>query len=223
MTLGVRELARTFPVLGRRPLVGSPPLGTPFAVPCFHPFVVPRLGPAVILILILLAGCSRGPDLFPLEVGKSRKYVVSSGMAKRVATLQVTGRAPVAGVQGYELRSELGNFHVGWRFGWLWASDLAGTRFSPPLPLLYADYKGVKTWKGKVEAMGKTTDGQAELTQSWGDKASRTDGKQGVLVKITLKTGGKTIETESIYMPGTGLVEQSQRVDGLLTLRMKAL
>lgn len=205
----MRELARADGEAADRPWL--------FRLPHVHPSIL------TIIAIPLLCSCSRSPDLFPIEIGKSWKYVVTSGMSKTVATLKVTGRTPVDGVRGYELTSELGNFRVAWKDGWLIASDLAGTRFSPPMPILHADYKGVITWKGTVEAMGRAMSATAELTQAWGDKESRQDGKQGVLVKIRMAVGGKTIETESIYMPGIGLAEQSQRVDGLLTLRMKAL
>lgn len=177
---------------------------------------------ALIMLPILLAGCSKSPDLFPLEVGKSWKYTVSSGMSKKVITLRVTGRASFAEAQGYELQSDMGNFRLAWKNGWLLAGSLAGTRYNPPLPILSQDSPATAKWKGTVHSMGRALEATADILQEKPSPRSK-EADQGVKVIIKMQAGGKKFETESFYKPKLGLVEQTQRVDGLLTIAMRSL
>jgi hypothetical protein len=158
----------------------------------------------------------------PMEVGNTWTYTVTSELSKYVARLKVSKEAPVAGVTGYELSSDLGLFRLAWKNGVLVADSLAGTRFDPPLPLVRAGKgKSSDRWSGMVSYLGRTTRSIAEITQDSSTIEIGSKKMDCARVVTKLSIDQKNIEIESCFVPGIGLVEQSQHVDGLLTIGLK--
>lgn len=173
-------------------------------------------------IALALGGCAQRNDLMPLEVGTTWKYTVRSGMSSLLAKLTVVRQEPVAGVSGYELQSNLGNFRIAWKGDTLFAESLGGTRFSPALPLVkQTSARWGGAWRGRISYFGRQTDGTASISQEAGSVSVGARKLTTVKVQTTMQVDGKKIELESHFSPGVGLVQQEQRVDGLLVLGMK--
>jgi hypothetical protein len=175
-----------------------------------------------VLALVALVGCGPKHDLFPLELGNTWTYTVSSDLAKSVAKMKVVRNVPVGEAEGYELQSDLGIYHLAWTDGTLVAASLAGTRFYPPLPLLIGGQSTAsRDWSGKVAFMGKQTSTKAQLLQEPGSVTIGAKKVDCTKVVTSMTIEGKDIVVESYFAPGIGLVEQTQRVGGLLTIGMK--
>lgn len=157
----------------------------------------------------------------PLQAGTATTYVAHFGLNEmRVEPIRVGRRISVAGVTGYELTGNLGVARLGWRDGVLYADQTANGWFSPSLPVLAEDEKN-RSWHGRVRVMDRMLPGSATLehhsrTVEIGSRKLKTT--QAV---VTLKLPAGTIELESWYAPGIGLVQQEQRTNGKRVLQLQ--
>jgi hypothetical protein len=170
----------------------------------------------------LIGGCSRQPELMPLYVGRETTYVVRSGLDSKVDPVKVVREVPIAGVRGYELKGPLGVSRLAWKDGVLLASSTANARFDPPLPLLALDKKD-RRWSGTVEVRGQSSEAEATLQHQ--EERIEIGGRrmETTLASLRLKMPRGSIELLSWFHPGSGLVQQEQRTNDQLVLRMEIL
>ncbi len=140
-----------------------------------------------------------------------------SGLVERVETVSVLRPRSCFGVQGWEIGGVLGISVLAWKDHILWAQELAGTSFDPPLPLLLGEAAGKKTWSGIVSSGGKSMVATATLDQA---PSSFTLAGRKILAKkviVTLVMPRRTVTTESVYGESFGLLSQRQQENGVVT------
>ncbi|AIE85384.1 hypothetical protein OP10G_2016 [Fimbriimonas ginsengisoli Gsoil 348] len=156
-----------------------------------------------------------------MEVGRATTYIARFGFDSRIEPIRVARRLSVAGEDGYELSGPLGVSRLAWQGGVLYADQAANAWFSPSLPMLAEDEKP-RSWHGRLVSMGRVQPASAKLVH----KKTKVDiGSRkidAILATLTLRLPTGTIQLESWYAPGTGLVQQEQRTNGkrLLQLQM---
>lgn len=176
-------------------------------------------------ILVMASGCRGGsPNLMPLRAGAEWKYSIVGEFGKHVEELRVNREIGVAGTQGFEVSGPLGVSALAWKNDVLYADRLAGTSFSPPLPLLSQenktlDWKGTATWpvSGAIKA-------EASLQQE--DEKLTVDAREFQTKKALLRVAladGTTVEVTTWYSAGVGIVRQEQRRGEKTEVRMDYL
>src|SRR5690242_20026133 len=105
---------------------------------------------ALLLALVVVAGCGGGGKEFPLSVGRTWSYMVDAGFGTtRVEEVKVLRKVPVDGVTGFELGGNMGQSRLAWKDGILEASQLPNATFNPPIPMCVAGKaKARMDWKG---------------------------------------------------------------------------
>ncbi len=176
--------------------------------------------------LLLLSGCRGGgdSDLMPLKVGSEWKYSVSGTFAKFVEPMRINREIGVAGTQGVELVGPMGYSSVAWKKGVLYADRLAGTSYSPPLPLLAADGRQMD-WDGTV---AWPTDGTQKATARLTHETQKLklDANEYSTTRSRLQIiidGTKSVELTTWFAPGIGIVRQEQRTGSNLDIRIDYL
>ncbi len=175
------------------------------------------------LSALFIAGCSPPPDLMPLEVGRSTSYEVKHGLVKNVEAVTVTSEVPLMGRTGYELSGPLGVSRLVWKDGVLYASQTANAVFNPPIPLVSLDGKP-RRWTGTLQALEVISEATAELQQKR-VKGVRLRSRKvdATLATLTVTMPRGSIELQSWFQPGVGLIQQEQRTGNVLVLRMEML
>jgi hypothetical protein len=180
----------------------------------------------LLCVLVGLGGCSNGGDLFPLKIGNEWSYSISNGFSSSVEPLKVVRSVPVADVNGFELQGPMGMSRLAWRGSTLYASVLPNTRFAKPIPLVVSNEpKAVRSWDGTMEAAGKTVNVSATLKQnpeSIDVGTHKFDAIKAVLT-IDVATPKGTIELETYYAKGIGILKQVQRTNGKLDVGLEYL
>lgn len=181
---------------------------------------------AVAAGLLACASCSHPrTDLMPLAVGEQWGFAVRSAQNSIAASLKVTRKAAVGGVEGFEISGPSGISRLAWIGGDLKASVLSGTRFMPPITLLTSTVsKTPVTWSGKVSTPLHSWTGTAENLISKADlkvAGRNVDTIRSDLV-ITLANQTKMTLT-TWYAPEMGIVRQEQRTNGVQVLAMERL
>lgn len=174
-----------------------------------------------ILAIASLAGCQGGSTLYPLKTGNTWVYEAVSPIGKNVRTVRAVGPASVGPYPGFALGSESGTTELAWASGTLYASRLAGTTYTPPLPLL-KDGSGPRTWEwtGKVVAPGGSIDARASAKSAPEDRTVAGRTAKTTMVTIQMQGPGTRVETISWYEKGVGLVAQEQRSGGALVTKL---
>jgi hypothetical protein len=168
---------------------------------------------SILFLIAAAVGCSKDTALFPLDVGRSTRYVVRTGMVEFVAPLQVKGKVAVAGTEGAELQGPLGTYRVAWKGGVLLAERLGGTRFRPAIPLLVAGAPNAKkSWSGAIGYAGEVVKATAELEQQPSTISLGTKKFDCTEVRVVAKLPSTEIELVTHYAEGIGIIRQEQRV-----------
>jgi hypothetical protein len=177
--------------------------------------------------LLGLAGCRGGPSLMPLDIGHKWTYIVKSPRSfdTYVTPIKVARRISVAGVEGVELTSDLGVSRLAWVGDGLMAERLIGTQFSPPLPLVFGTNETYeRPWKGQVTFVDNASPATATQSQKAFDDFPLGGKKIHTIIStIHLKTAARSIELLTWFAPGRGIVQQEQRTDGTLLVRLSLL
>ncbi|MBX3095797.1 MAG: hypothetical protein KF812_02945 [Fimbriimonadaceae bacterium] len=180
----------------------------------------------VILVLVATNGCRRSNavPLFPLETGASWTYEVTDGLQRNVSDLKVGGPAPVGPYQGFELSGSAGPARLAWHGDQLFAAEMSGIRFDPPLPLISQDGTA---WNGRCIWAGKSSDAQATVSRETVEEMHLGQKRRITLVthQLVLGEGEATRELilESRYVPGSGLIRQDLLQDGRMLRRITLL
>ncbi|MCW5940287.1 MAG: hypothetical protein KF884_11215 [Fimbriimonadaceae bacterium] len=159
---------------------------------------------AVWALALIALGCARGGELMPLERGISWTYRVSREFGSRVETVTVVSTEPVGRHLGWRLDGPSGTSKIAIAERTLWASELSGTRFDPPVPLggqIEHKWAGVvQTPRGSVRAEGKL--------------ASKADKGQDLESVLSLTGPGLDLQVTTWTRPGIGIVRQDERSGG---------
>lgn len=185
-----------------------------------------RVSPFCILAAWVALGCGRGGEaLFPLDTGNQWLYNARYGSVTAVETIKVSGTTPVDGQNATVLEGPLGRSVLFWNGDALYASQLPGTRFEPPLPLATA-----------LEANGPPRKWQGLLTTAFGSQSAVASleckreslelaGQKVRALKATLDmtTSKGTLQLTTWFLEGRGPVRQEQRADGRLERSLELL
>ena len=167
------------------------------------------------LLLLVLWGCGGDlHDYMPLNEHSQWEYIVRLDTDEVPVTWKVAGRAPVGAIEGWEIASDMGTSRLGWKGDDLLASELAGTVYSPPVPLL-AD--GPRSWKGVVTTAGQKTAGSATLVRSAESLDVGGKSYESIKTVLTLDCGGETVQLTTWFFSGLGILRQEQRRGPALT------
>jgi hypothetical protein len=161
----------------------------------------------------------------PLDVGHSWNYIVKAGFDTYVTPVKVSRELSVADVSGVELACTLGTSRLAWAGDALMADRLVGTQFEPSLPILFrGDETHERPWKGQVVFVDRASPATATQSQK-GDDDISFGGKKIHCVRSTvrLKTAAHSIELITWFSAGLGIVQQEQRTDDRLSVRLTLL
>ncbi len=179
---------------------------------------------AILLVIFATAGCApTAGNYLPMAVGDTWSYQSRTGLNSSVVDLRVARKLPVGSGPGFELVCQAGASRLAWRGDTLVASQLAGTFYSPPVPVFVPAGKTPVAWEGTVTQMGKSTQakGAASVADSEAKAGSKTvPAKQ---VTLTIESGGTQTEVTTWFVNGLGIVRQEQRINGLLVNRLTYL
>jgi hypothetical protein len=174
-----------------------------------------------------LGGCRGNSDLMPLNVGCEWKYIVeaSADFKSFVTPMRVTKRISVANVDGFEVVSDLGVSQLAWVGDGLMADRIAGTQFSPPIPLVFATNETFdRKWKGEVTFVDRASPARATQSQKSDDEL-QFEGNSIHCIRSTirLETAARKVELITWFCSGLGIVQQEQRTDDKLLVKVKLL
>lgn len=161
--------------------------------------------------ILLMAGCGGGGDkLLPLSSGKVWQYQVTSGLTSAVQEIKVDGPASVGPYQGWKLSSASGESRLAWYQDKLFASELSGTVYRPPLPLVdpsATDEKPV-SWAGVVDAGYGAKPAKASVFNKKDKELVGNRSLEVTLVDVKFSSGDEAL----VWLaPGLGVVRQEQR------------
>lgn len=158
----------------------------------------------------------------PLETGRQVSYQVKTDYGMWVEPIRIDTTVPISGTSGVEFSGPLGSARMAWKDGVLLAQSTANGRFYPPIPLLAADGKP-RTWRGRIETLGKVQVASALLVQHNEKLTLGTRNLSTTKATVTLKLPGGEVVLESWFQPEVGLVQQVQRTNGKRVLQMELL
>lgn len=171
-------------------------------------------------VLLLLLGCDRRPDHFPLRVGDAWVYEVQGGFIAGADELRVTETTTIQGRAGYVLEGAFGPARLAWSGDTLIAEDLANTRFRPPIPLLVEDAgKPEREWRGAMVTMGKLVNATATLAQEVKPLDLGSRKYQTIHTLLSITAPGSEIEVSVWFARGIGPVRWEQRINRDQVLR----
>lgn len=125
-----------------------------------------------------------------------------------VEEIVVKERAPVGALPGWALDSSMGRSRLAWDDGTLYAAELAGTVYSPPIPL-FAPKEA--SWSGTVVTPRTRSKGTATLKRANDDLTVGGKRYKTVRTTLTLKSGNDKIELTTWFYPDLGILRQEQR------------
>ncbi|MBX3111970.1 MAG: hypothetical protein KF857_08170 [Fimbriimonadaceae bacterium] len=160
--------------------------------------------------LALVAGCQAGDDaLMPLGTGKVWQYQVTSGLTSGVQEVKVVGPTSVGPYSGWSLRGDGAETRLAWAGRRLVAAELAGTTYSPPLPLVDPDaMTKVVEWDGQVDSGAGPQSVKATLKLK---QDKDTVGNRRVTVTMADIVFSNGDEALVWFAPHIGVVRQEQR------------
>ncbi len=154
-------------------------------------------------------GCGGGEGRY-LDMHKGAKwtYVVSMDGDEAIEEVTVKERAPVGPYSGWLLDSAMGQSRLAWDSGTLYAAELAGSTYSPPIPLFA---KRETKWQGVVATATKSVASTAVLTKV--NENFVQGGKTYATTKTTLvlTCGKDKVELTTWFYPDLGILRQEQR------------
>lgn len=159
----------------------------------------------------------------PLDEGRTWTYSVRTGFDAAVESVKTVRPISVAGASGVELKGPLGVSRLAWKDGILYASETAGARFVPALPLCVPAGKDVtyhgrmESSRGQVAASGTVSSAEGAIVKL-GAREFRT-----LRTTVVLKAGEDGIELITWFAPDVGIVQQEQRTNTVLDAQLQLL
>lgn len=174
-----------------------------------------------LLLLALACGCAPSEQKYlPLTVGNRWSYSVKADFDTTVDDIAVTGRVPVGKVEGYRMTGNLGTSEMAWDGSTLLAAELAGQRFSPPLPLLTAS---TTMWKGHIETAGRRIPAKAKVVSTKVKERFANRDYDTRRTEITFSSVGPNIYLTTWFAEGIGILKQEQRTGAKRDRRIEYL
>ncbi len=167
-------------------------------------------------LLALATGCGSPTQWMPLETGRSATYQITAGLHQFVEVVTVGKHVPVAGTNGYELTGKMGVRRMGWKGGTLYQSQSPTAMFIPALPLFLGTPSA--SWKGVVRWGDRSMSGTGATTMSDGTGEALAGCKVST---IRLDLNHHAYRLETVFKPGTGIIDQQQWMDDVSQFRMK--
>lgn len=161
------------------------------------------------LVLLLVAGCGSGVQTYmPLDEGNKWTYESRIDSVFGVTDLEVTSRAPVGRNSGWKLEGDMGTSRLAWVGDSLLAAELAGTTYSPPIPIFARDKS---LWNGTVSTTKSLSAATARLARS--TEKIKVGGREFSTIKcvLDLKVQDDHIQLTTWFFPGMGIIRQEQR------------
>lgn len=175
----------------------------------------------------LVAACGCAPSVrryFPLEVGNRWSYAVRSGFLSRVEDIEVVRSLSVAGTTGFEVRGPTGVSRLAWTGSTLVAESLPGMRYSPPLPLLDPSRpKAPRVWKGLMTSPTAVLEAEARIVPQAATLTLGGRRYETLHVVATIRSEGRSMELQTWYAPGIGVLRQEQRSNDNLVRSLEYL
>ncbi|MBV6458257.1 MAG: hypothetical protein HONBIEJF_01382 [Fimbriimonadaceae bacterium] len=163
-------------------------------------------------VLFFGVACDRPQtSYFPISREARWTYAIRSGLLSRVEDVAVTRELSVAGVSGYELGGAMGYSRLAVKDGKVLAENLAGTTYSPPIPILVLQPEDRRlSWSGIITAANRSVEATAVLDQSPSKVALGGRQLRGIAVVLTIDLPTKKLVLKSTFAEGLGLVRQEQ-------------
>ena len=121
-----------------------------------------------------------------LDLHGSRRICNSGG--KR----QVVAEESVAGTKGWRLDGPMGMTRIAWKSSVLWAEEMPGCRFYPPVPILNSTAEAKSLgWTGRLWVMGRSLEATGEVNEG-ADKFEIAGRKYEAVVSTLSLASGKT-------------------------------
>lgn len=160
----------------------------------------------------------------PLSEEAIWTYQAEPGLQNETVDLKVSGLVPIGSNEGYELKSGWGSSKLVWNGDQLFAAQLGGTEYNPPLPLLakLRPEDEIK-WTGEVTVAGISKPATASLKTKENEARIGSRTMTATESDITLTVGEDTHEIQTWFVENYGIARQEQRKNGLLINRLTYL
>jgi hypothetical protein len=170
--------------------------------------------------LAVASGCSKAESPLPMAQGNTWTYNVRTSFHTYSESLTVLGDAPVGPIRGMELKGPMGAVKVGFDGKRLIASKLGFAHFDPPIPI-YGPAGDQANWRGWLFVGGERRAAKATLTSEKESLRTPTRTFSAVKCRLSVVCEGDTIELDSWFAKGVGLVRQEQRTNGTQDVRLE--
>ncbi len=144
----------------------------------------------------------------PLKIGGKWSYTLQGSFDKYVDTLEVKKKVPVGRSMGFQIEGGLGVSQFAWQGGELFASELGGQFFDPPLPLISKSGR----WEGECRIAGSTHKATAQIENKMTEEILNGKSTEALQSTITLLVKGKQRTTTIWFVSGMGILRQEQRL-----------
>ena len=158
----------------------------------------------------------------PLHEHHSWSYLVRSGLQNLPDKVTVTRSVAVGDVDGYELAGELGVSHLAWEKGQLVTDQMAGVRFTRPLPILAPNNDSVE-WSGWADSGDHRDPAKATVTHASTKLEVLGRPVETIRSDVDLKIADRKLQLSTWFEPGVGIVRQDQRTNGRLDITLELL
>ena len=185
-----------------------------------------KILPSIIMLIPFLSGCSKTTTqpYFPLAKGNTWSYTFRSGLQTFVEEFTVTRKVQIAGTQGWELSSPMGNSRATWDKGKLLINQLPTTRFYPELILLDpSEPNSERSWNGSIESNGLKQKASANIIQKKERYKIGSRSYNTIKVTLNLNSGPKKVEVVTWFAKDIGILSQQQRTNRYLDCAMEYL
>lgn len=177
---------------------------------------------AAVFAIGALVGCGgSGDGWMPLRSKNHWSYTVTAGLTAAVRDVRVAEETPVGDDMGWHLVGAMGDSHLAWVGGTLYAGRLAGTDYAPPIPVCRPAAASPITWTGGVHHLGKVIGAKARLAMEEGSEEIAGRKLPVWIATLTVTLPDRTVETITSYAEGIGIVRQEERHDGALIRKIR--
>ena len=165
--------------------------------------------PLLVAFGVCVAGCAPfEQSYFPVRTGQVWTYQVQSDFDTYVDDIKVVGSANVGAVKGWKLQGRMGTSCLGWSGDTLIASELGGRSFDPPLPVFS---RAPKSWKGTISVAGRRFPASAKITSQKTTEKLGGRSYEAWQTTVVMTGTGQTVQLDSWFVSGVGLLRQEQR------------
>ncbi len=172
---------------------------------------------ALLVLAAILSGCQSNHELFPVSEHSHWTYLVRT-VNKTTDSVSYAGKIAVGNTEGFELHSDLGSVRLAWVRGQLVTDEMAGSRMTPPLPMLTAVSKQPSVWRGWIDSGDKREAAKATITTVQARLSLDGNSIDTTRTLVSIMLPNRQINLTNWYKAGVGLVRQEQRTNGRLDL-----